>query len=335
MNSLFRERYRCNPTELRRGTPVGSESILLRIPYHPPYAWRAILDFLAQRSIEGLEEVRPEGAQPEENSSGFYRRAVSLTSGESSCDGWFSVSNDEGTSSLRVEVSLSLVPVLSRVTARVKQLFDTACRPGDVKKTLGAMTEICPGLRLPGSFAAFEMAVRAVLGQQITVQAARTLARRLTEALGERVETPFPGLCRVFPTPRKILQSGDDALGSLGIVRTRQLAIRALAELALEGGLEPRADMGEQMRVLKTLPGVGDWTAQYIAMRALSWPDAFPHTDYAIKAAMTAAQGAKNPREILERAEAWRPWRAYAAMFLWRKFYGGKNESKADSLKEC
>jgi AraC family transcriptional regulator of adaptative response / DNA-3-methyladenine glycosylase II len=229
-----------------------------------------------------------------------------------------------------VEVSLSLVPVLSRVVARVKRLFDTACRPEILERTLGAMTEICPGLRVPGSFDAFEMAVRAVLGQQITVQAARTLARRLTETLGAHVDTPFSGLSRVFPTPRKILQSDDATLGGLGIVRTRQRAIRALAELALNGGLEPRADIGEQIRGLKELPGVGEWTAQYIAMRTLSWPDAFPHTDYAIKAAMQDT--AATPGEILERAEAWRPWRAYAAMFLWREY--GERAREKENEKE-
>jgi AraC family transcriptional regulator of adaptative response / DNA-3-methyladenine glycosylase II len=328
MNALFRERYRCNPTELRRGTPAdGAGSVVLRVPYHPPYAWRAMLDFLAPRTIEGAEEVRLEEAPAEEGRAGknriqtgpggIYRRAVSVMSGDSSCDGWFSVSNDENASALRVEASISLVPVLGRVVARIKRLFDTACRPEEVEGTLGAMTEICPGLRVPGSFDSLEMAARAVLGQQITVQAARTLARRLTEALGESVETPFPGLRRVFPTPRKILLAGDGALGGLGIVRTRQRAILALAELALSGGLEPRADIGEQIRGLKELPGVGDWTAQYIAMRALSWPDAFPHTDYAVKAAMKDM--ATTPGEILARAEEWRPWRAYAAMFLWRR----------------
>jgi AraC family transcriptional regulator of adaptative response / DNA-3-methyladenine glycosylase II len=333
MNALFRERYRCNPTELRRGASEDDAgSVVLRVPYHPPYAWRAMLGFLAPRTIEGLEEVhlgevcleevrteedRAGKNRTKEGSEGIYRRAVSIVSGDASFDGWFSVSNDERASVLSVEVSPSLVPVLGRVVARIKRLFDTACRPDEIERTLGAMTEICPGLRVPGSFDSFEMSARAVLGQQITVQAARTLARRLTEALGESVETPFPGLRRVFPTPRKILLADDGALGNLGIVRTRQRAIRALAELASGGGLEPRADIGEQIRGLKELPGVGDWTAQYIAMRALSWPDAFPHTDYAVKAAMKDV--AATPGEILARAEAWRPWRAYAAMLLWHR----------------
>jgi AraC family transcriptional regulator of adaptative response / DNA-3-methyladenine glycosylase II len=327
MNALFRERYRCNPTELRRGVSAGdgAGSVVLRVPYHPPYAWKVMLGFLAPRAIEGLEEVQMEEVQMDgiRGEGGLYRRTISVASGDLSAsrDGWVSVSCDEKTSSLRAEVSLSLVPVLGRVVARVKQFFDTACRPEDVERTLGAMTEICPGLRVPGCFDPFEMAARAVLGQQITVQAARTLARRLTEALGEKVTTPFQGLRRAFPTPRKLLLTDDETLGRLGIIRTRRNAIRALAELTLSGGLAPQADIEGQVRALKDLPGVGEWTAQYIALRALSWPDAFPHTDYAVKAAMRDffLSETATPGEILERAEAWRPWRAYATMFLWRK----------------
>ncbi|MDR1621528.1 MAG: DNA-3-methyladenine glycosylase 2 [Synergistaceae bacterium] len=311
MNALFRERYRCNPTELRRGSNAGpgAESVSLRLPCRPPYAWRELLDFLARRAVAGVEEV--EGS--------VYRRVVVLESKGGVHKGWIAVSPDQRSSAffapstLKAEVSLSLAPVLGRVTVRLKRLFDTDSRPEDVEKVLGDMTEACPGLRVPGCFDAFEMGVRAILGQQITVKAAHTLAARLAAALGEKAETPFPGLYRSFPTPRKLLETDGDTLGRMGVVRSRQRALYAFAEFTLSGGLEPRADIEGQIRDLQKLPGIGEWTAQYVAMRALDWPDAFPHTDYGVKTAM----GNAPPGEILKTAERWRPWRAYATMYLW------------------
>jgi AraC family transcriptional regulator of adaptative response / DNA-3-methyladenine glycosylase II len=283
------------------------DCVSVRILCHPPYAWRELLNFLMPRAVEGVEEVKDSA----------YRRVAALRSKGDCRKGWIAVSCDgDGAAenfALKVDVSLSLVPVLSCVTARLKRLFDTDSRPGEIRQVLGDMADARPGLRLPGCFDAFEMGVRAVLGQQITVKAARTLATRLASELGEKADTPFPGLYRFFPTPQKLLETSGDTLGRLGVVRSRQRALHALAEFALSGGLEPRADIEGQIRDLKKLPGVGEWTAQYIAMRALDWPDAFPHTDYAVKAAM----GNIPPGEILEIAERWRPWRAYAAMYLW------------------
>ncbi|MDR1977315.1 MAG: DNA-3-methyladenine glycosylase 2 [Synergistaceae bacterium] len=311
MNALFRQRYRCNPMELRRGATADQTagSVALRLFCRPPYAWRELLDFLALRAVEGVEEVR----------DATYRRVVALESKGDFYRGWITVSRDEGSPAfggsvvLKAEVSLSLVPVLGRVVSRLKRLFDTDSRPEDVEKALGNMTEARPGLRVPGCFDAFEMSVRAVLGQQITVKAARTLTTRLVETLGERAETPFPTLYRTFPTPQKLLETDGDTLGRMGVVRSRQRALRALADFALSGGLEPRADIEGQIRDLRKLSGVGEWTAQYVAMRALDWPDAFPHTDYAVKTAM----GNMPPGDILKTAERWRPWRAYATMYLW------------------
>jgi len=157
------------------------------------------------------------------------------------------------------------------------------------------------------------MGVRAILGQQVTVKAAHTLTNRLTEALGENVTTPFTALNRAFPSPQRLQETDNDTLGRMGIVRTRQRALHALADFTLSGGLEPKADVEEQIDALKQLPGIGDWTAHYIAMRALKWSDAFPHTDYAVKVAM----GNQPSGDILRLAEHWRPWRAYATMYLW------------------
>jgi AraC family transcriptional regulator of adaptative response / DNA-3-methyladenine glycosylase II len=175
-----------------------------------------------------------------------------------------------------------------------------------------------PGIRLPGCFDPFEMSVRAVLGQQITVKAAKTLANRFAAALGEKIHTPFEDLYCTFPGPEEILnikKPVENYLGALGITGARSRSIYALAEALSSGAitLSPRAGPEEETRKLLSLPGFGPWTVQYVGMRALSWPDAFPHTDYGIKKALAGKTG----REILARAEAWRPWRAYAAINLW------------------
>ena len=175
------------------------------------------------------------------------------------------------------------------------------------------------GLRVPGAFDGFELAVRAVLGQQITVAAARTLGQRLVERLGEPIQTPWPGLHRLFPTAATLAAADGDTLGQLGIVRQRQAAIVALAR-AVEGGtlaLHAGADVASTTAALCQLPGIGDWTAQYIAMRVLRWPDAFPAGDVALHKAL-GVQGHKNPaRAAAEASQAWRPWRSYAVLRAW------------------
>ena len=304
MNALFRERYRASPTDLRKKSLKKDALLSIRLPYNPPYAWVELLTFLRARAIEGVEEV----------TESVYRRTVFLSSEGKSYKGWIEVADDAANSNLRVTLSPVLVPVLTRVVSRLKKLFDTDCRPEDVSSVLGSLTNTVPGLRVPGCFDPFEVAVRAVLGQQITVKAARTLATRLVAALGMDMEapSPFASLSRVFPSPEAILGASDDMLGGMGIVKTRMKALRALAEFSLSGGLNPKADIKRQIEDLKKLPGIGDWTAQYIALRALEWPDAFPYSDFGLK----AATGMK-PDELLKYAEKWRPWRSYAALYLW------------------
>jgi AraC family transcriptional regulator of adaptative response / DNA-3-methyladenine glycosylase II len=276
----------------------------MRIPCRKPYTWLELLDFLAPRAIDGIEEVK----------NGVYRRTVCLNLEGVTYTGWTAVSYNENDSVLNAEISLSLAPVLEYVVDRIKRMFDVDTRPEDVASVLGEMTNICPGRRIPGCFDAFEMAVRAILGQQITVKAAHTLVTRIVETLGSRIESPFPELYRIFPSPHDLLETDGETLGRLGIIRNRQRALYALAEFAISGGLEPRTGIEEQIADMKKLPGIGVWTAHYVAMRAFSWKDAFPHTDYAVKTAM----GNISPAEIIRLAERWRPWRAYATMYLWR-----------------
>ena len=317
-NHLFTTRYKFSPTELRRHSQkkqVRDESgVTVHIGYRPPYRWDALSAFLAGRSIPGVECVE----------NGAYMRTVVVPDGGGRvCRGWISVARAEKKNALAVTVPSSLVPVLPKVLGRVRNLFDTDCEPETVYAALSVMNEMRPGLcvpgtRLPGCFDAFEMAVRAVLGQQITVKAARTLAGRFARAFGEAIETPHAALTHNFPTPETVLAlpgTVESHLGPLGIIGARARSIAALAEAMASGkvNLSPLADPEEEMEKLQALPGFGPWTARYIAMRSLSWPDAFPHTDYGVKKALDDMPAAK----MLALAEQWRPWRSYATINLW------------------
>ncbi len=306
-NALFQSRYRLKPTDLRRRAGAATApDFLFELAYRPPYAWDAQLDFLARRAIAGVEEV----------AQGAYRRAVVLSYRGERLQGWLEVRHDARRATLGVRVAASLAKAMPQLLGRVKRLFDLGCRPDEVVAALGPLAAACPGLRVPGAFDGFEMAVRAVLGQQITVRAARTLAGRVAERFGVPVTTPFAEVARAFPAPEVLAAAGADELGALGITGRRVQAIQALARAVAEGTLvlEPGADVERQLAGLRALPAVGEWTAQYIAMRALAWPDAFPHTDYGVMKAL----GERSPRRVLDLAEQWRPWRAYATLHLWR-----------------
>jgi AraC family transcriptional regulator of adaptative response / DNA-3-methyladenine glycosylase II len=176
-------------------------------------------------------------------------------------------------------------------------------------------------LRVPGTFSGYELAVRAVLGQQITVAAARTLAHRLVMRFGVPIETPLPALTHLFPSATALAAAAPEALGELGIVRQRQAAIVAIARAVADGRLQlhPGVDVPATVALLQSLPGVGDWTAQYIAMRALRWPDAFPAGDVALHKAL-GVQGSRQPARDAEAAsQAWKPWRSYAVIRAWAR----------------
>ena len=316
-NDLFKTHYRLTPSDFRKqgrdATGNGCENITLRLGYRPPYHWNRQIGFLADRAIPGVESVKED----------VYWRTIALRHGNDTITGWISVKNIMEKNTLAVTLSQSLLPVLPKVLANVRHLFDLDCDPTEIDKTLEVMNEYSPGLyvpgtRLPGCFDAFEMSVRAILGQQITVKAARTLVTRLAMAFGDMQETPFGDLNTTFPTPETICNLGDsieDRFGSSGITKVRSRTIFALADGMSRGDLDltPQADPETETQKLLAMPGIGPWTAQYIAMRALGWPDAFPHTDYGVKNALDGL----SEREILQSAEAWRPWRAYATINLW------------------
>jgi AraC family transcriptional regulator of adaptative response / DNA-3-methyladenine glycosylase II len=307
-NALFRQRYRLSPTAVRRTPAAASrgDALIFELGYRPPLDWESVCGFLAARALDGVESL--EGAT--------YVRSIALTRHATRHCGWIAVAPVAHKAVLKVALSPALVRVVPAALARVKRVFDLACEPSRIAAALGPLARSRPGLRLPGAFDGFEVAVRAVLGQQITVKAARTLAGRFVAAFGEPLETPFPAVRRLFPTPARIAALRASDIAEQGVIASRARSIVALAQglAANTLALDPGVEVEHALAQLRAVPGVGEWTAQYIAMRALSWPDAFPASDYGVLKAL----GEKNPRQALTRAQAWRPWRAYAVMHLWK-----------------
>ncbi|WP_115718022.1 Ada metal-binding domain-containing protein [Gallaecimonas mangrovi] len=302
MNSLFASRYRLSPSQLRRTPAKQGQNIHCHLSFRPPLDWQALLRFLAGRAIEGVEKV--------ENNR--YWRTVSLYYQGKRHQGWLSASCEGN--SISVTLSASLQLAVAPVLSRLRHLFDLDASPADVERALGNLVDN-PGLRAIGAFDGFEMAVRAILGQQITVAAARTLAGRVA-ALGERCQEAPAGLSHYFPDAQTISQLAPKTLGELGVLRTRSKAILALAE-AVNAGLDltPAADIDQVTEALQALPGIGPWTASYIAMRALHWPDAWPENDYGLK----TATAIDKPKALAEHMATFSPWRAYATQHLWSR----------------
>ena len=314
-NHLFRTRYRLSPTDLRRNKLLSAsgDTITLRLAYRPPLDWTALLGFLVGRGAAGVEAADGER----------YLRVVRI--GEYA--GWIAAAPIEGEAALRVEVAITLLPVLTPLLARLRRLFDLDANPQAIAEHLSGDPRLSaslsrrPGLRVPGAFDGFELALRAVLGQQISVKAATTVFGRFARAYGESMQTPFPGLVHSGPRAALIAAASLEEVAALGLPRARALTVLSLARAVSDGTvrLEPGVNPGQTVAALKELPGIGDWTAQYVAMRALRDPDAFPASDLGIYRAL----GVSKPRDALAAAERWRPWRAYAVLHLWLGHAGG------------
>ena len=309
-NALFQARYRMQPNRLRHDPVAGADQpgnagMRFELAYRPPLAWDTLLAFLAHRAVLGVESV--DGDE--------YRRTVAITHGGVLHRGWVAVRPARRRATLRVSVSPELAKVVPPVLARIKRLFDLACDPHVVAAQLGPLADAHPGLRVPGAFDGFEMAVRAILGQQVTVKAATTLSGRIARNFGTELVTPWNELTHTFPSAATVAALTVDDVARHGIIASRSRSILALAAQIADGtlALAPGVDVDRTMAMLRELPGIGEWTAQYIAMRALAWPDAFPHTDLGVMKAL----GEKSPKRVLARAEPWQPWRAYAVMHLW------------------
>ena len=286
----------------------------LYLNYKPPYHFDVILRFLANRVIPGIEHA---------SDNCYFRTVRLLSSDKTEHSGWIEVSHAPQKGALALTLSQSLSKVTPEVITRVRHLFDLDSDPQVVYETLRSMNEIKTnlfemGMRLPASFNPFEMVVRAVLGQQITVKAARTLAGRFVNTFGKPIETEIPQLTHTFPLPEEISALEgliENHLGPLGIMARRARAIGELAELFIEGEVDFYQCKEPQKAIDKLLaiPGIGKWTANYIAMRTMGCRDIFLETDVGIRKALEPYSS----KELLQLAEQWKPWRSYATVALW------------------
>jgi AraC family transcriptional regulator of adaptative response / DNA-3-methyladenine glycosylase II len=314
-NDAFRNTYDRTPRELRQRRAViqPSAGLTVQLPYRQPFAFDQLLRFFAGRAIPGVEVVH----------DGRYLRSVTV-------DGVNSIVDlHDGGENILLTVhgagTRSLLPIIQRV----RSIFDLDASPADVSRVLSRdkhlkpLLRAQPGIRVPGVWDGFELTVRAILGQQISVAAATTLSGRLARRYGEPLRVAVPGLSEEvtpslkFPRPEKLLRA---RLGDLGVIRSRADTIRCVAKCVVEGQIsfDPLQGRDEFCRSLVVIKGIGEWTAQYVAMRALKDPDAFPHSDLGLLRAFDAPDRQRmKPAELKARAEEWRPWRAYAALLLW------------------
>jgi len=314
-NDAFVRRYRMPPSRLRQRiaeepAAATGETSTLQLAYRPPYDWSSLLEFLAARVLAGVEQV----------SDRSYARTVRLGTAK----GWIRVTQAKKRDALLVEFTHTLTPVLPALLARLRALFDLDARPDIISarlagdRLLARAVKANAGLRVPGAFDGFEIGLRAILGQQVTVKAATKIASRLVEAFGEPMTTEIEGLTRLTPTAAQMAHATVDDIARHGVVQSRARSIIGLAkaydagELSLDGGTH--RDPADAIARLAELPGIGPWTAHYLAMRAIRWPDAFPKEDIAVRNSL----GGVTPREAEAMSERWRPWRSYAVMHLWR-----------------
>jgi len=322
-NAAFRRCFDRTPGEVRRGTrktapPADANGkIRLRLPYRPPLAWEPLLGFLGPRAIPGVERI--DGVT--------YRRSFALDAVE----GELSVSPGPDGRSLLLTVSVEAAPRLMEVVERVRALLDLAADPQVIESQLRddadlSRLRVAAGLRVPGAWDRFEVAVRAILGQQITVAGATRISGRLVRSFGRRLASwPAEGsadpdsLGWVFPRPEDLARAPLNRIAAIGIPDSRAATIRGLARAVAAGRpmLDPAADLEDAVSRLITLDGIGDWTARYVAMRALAQPDAFPAGDLGLRKALSSTPRPLTPGALARRSEAWRPWRAYAAVRLW------------------
>ena len=307
-NALFKARYRMAPGRLREARAGTLPAALkFELAYRPPYDWESMLAFLASRAIDGVERVDGDA----------YARTVSIEHRGTRHVGGIEVRRVARRPALSVAMSPSLARAVPAVLSRVKHAFDLACDPALVAAALGPLAEARPGLRVPGAFDGFELAVRAVVGQQISVRAARTILGRIARAFGDPpAESEGREALRLFPGAERVANLAPEDLTALGLTNARARTLIGLARAVTEGvvRLEPESDVEATIARLVALPGIGVWTANYIAMRALRWPDAFLPGDLVVLKALNETR----PARALRRSEAWRPWRAYAVIHLWR-----------------
>ncbi|HEY1930998.1 MAG TPA: AlkA N-terminal domain-containing protein [Acetobacteraceae bacterium] len=315
-NDTFRTLYGRSPRSMRRarGEDTPASAITLTLPFKPPYDWGAIIGFLAARAIRGVEAVRPD----------CYARSIALGGAQ----GTIVVRPADRPNALVATIRFPVVTALPAIVARIRRVFDLGADPTVIgahlaeDPVMAPLVAARPGLRVPGAWDGFELAVRGILGQQITVGAATALAGKLVALCGTALppadDPALAGLTHAFPSPDVVAQIEDLGL-AIGMPRARAAAITGMARAAAADAslFEPGRGLDEAIPRLCALPGIGEWTAQYIAMRALREPDAFPAADIGLLRAMARDGARPTPAQLLAHAEAWRPWRAYAALHLW------------------
>lgn len=318
-NTLFAARYRMAPSAIRRmaaGDQLAADALTLRLAYRPPLAWPELLNYLAGRAIPGVEAV--------DRAAGVYARGVRI----GAVHGWLRVSHLAAKHQVQLELAPSLAPALMPIVARVRNQFDLDANPAIIHAhlrpdlLLATQVDAVPGLRVPGAFDAFELAVRAVLGQQVSVAGATTLSGRLVARFGTAMDPAINGLSHHFPEMGVLAATDAADLAQIGLPKTRAQTIRNLAQFAAGGGLDmkPGTALPDAVAHLKTVAGIGDWTAHYIALRALRFPDAFPAGDLGLQKAAardSTSTGRLTEKQLAQRAAAWSPWRGYAALLLW------------------
>jgi AraC family transcriptional regulator of adaptative response / DNA-3-methyladenine glycosylase II len=310
-NAAFVDSYRMSPGRLRRNAaPDGTaddQGVTLSLGWREPYDVQALLRFFTQRAIPGIESIQ----------SATLRRTLraGIMSDEA---GWIEAQFEPQASRVRLRFCPQWAIASAKVVSSARRWLDLDATPQIVDASLAGLPG-APGLRLPGSLDGFELAVRAVLGQQVSVAAARTLARRLVARFGQALVTPWADVDRIFAAPETLATARIEDIAELGIIRSRAGAIMALAQAwpQIDARLFSGAPPESLIDLLCALPGIGPWTAHYIAMRALSWPDAFPPRDVAVLKAMQQLFNTATPLASEAHAQAWRPWRSYAVLRLW------------------
>lgn len=313
-NTLFAQRYGMTPGAIRRTAEPKegmSAALVLRLAYRPPFHWDGMLRYFGGRAIPGVEQVQ----------DGAYMRSVRIGAYE----GWLRVTHLPARKQLALEVAPSLLPALMPLVTRVRAQFDLDANPTAIEEhlchdaLLARRIAILPGMRVPGAFDAFELAIRAVLGQQVSVAGATTLAGRLVQRFGEPAQPSFAHITHYFPHAAILAAQDVSTIAQIGMPQSRAQTILNLARFAADSGLQlaPGASLDDAVAHLKSVRGIGDWTAHYIALRALRFPDAFPAGDLGLQKA-TAEDGDRlTERQLFARAASWSPWRGYAALLLW------------------
>lgn len=318
-NALFEARYQLQPSEIRRTASEPQTGLQLRLAYRPPFAWTALLHYLHGRAMRGLEWV--------DLQQGQYCRSVRISNGKTEQTGWLSLRHDEDKQQLILALAPALVRHLAPILARVRALLDLEANPLVIAQHLASASllasplEKTPGLRVPGAFDPFELAIRAILGQQVSVAGASTIASRLVQTYGQTVSTPWPEVSHHFPLASDLAALSVDEVARLGMPKARAKTLIAIAAWAAQGGLQKQtgASLETVLKELKALPGIGEWTAQYIAMRGLRMSDAFPAGDLGLQKAISRQTGeACSEKQLLALSQAWSPWRSYAALLLWQ-----------------